>query len=269
MNVNRTGAGSVLLGEPERTQVDLNFSFFGIPVRVHPFFWVIGVLLGPINTGLVEVLVRVAAFFVAILVHELGHALAMRAYGFRPWITLYGLGGLTSYDPAGTYGSKGSGPLRQIVISAAGPGAGFVLAGILLGLIVATGYRVQLRLGGTYGVLIGMEQVGPEYLTAFLWYLLFISIVWGIVNLLPVYPLDGGQIAREVFLAANPRDGIRQSLLLSVWTAAGVAVAVLVRSIQASGGRFDLGMLWAPALFGYLAYASYATLQAYTNHRGW
>jgi Zn-dependent protease len=102
----------------------------------------------------------------------------------------------------------------------------------------------------------------------FVFYLLFISIIWGIVNLLPVYPLDGGQISREIFLTANPRDGIRQSLLLSTFTAAAVGVIVLLRSVQAADGRFDLRMLWVPALFGYLAYASYATLQAYTGRRG-
>lgn len=259
----------MLLGEPARTQADLNFSFFGIPVRVHPFFWLIAVLLGPIDTGLPEILVRVAAFFLAILVHELGHAMAMRAYGFRPWITLYGLGGLTSCNPAGDYGSSGSEPARQILISAAGPGAGFALAGILIGAISLAGYRVQLGLGGTYGVVIRMEQVGPVYLDYFLWYMLFISIIWGIVNLLPVYPLDGGQIAREIFLKVNPRDGIRQSLLLSTVTAAAVAVIVLGRSIQAAGGQFRFGMLWVPLLFGYLAYASYATLQAYSGRRPW
>ena len=46
--------------------------------------------------------------------------------------------------------------------------------------------------------------------------LLFINIFWGLVNLLPVYPLDGGQIAREVLGLVNPADGLRQSLWLSV-----------------------------------------------------
>jgi hypothetical protein len=62
-DANRTGDRTVLLGEPGRTQVDLNFSLFGIPVRVHPFFWVIGVLLGPIDTELADILVRVPSGF--------------------------------------------------------------------------------------------------------------------------------------------------------------------------------------------------------------
>ena len=31
------------------------------------------------------------------------------------------------------------------------------------------------------------------------WDLLFVNIFWGLVNLLPVFPLDGGQISRELF----------------------------------------------------------------------
>lgn len=260
----------MLLGEPQRTQADLNFSLFGIPVRVHPFFWVIGVLLGEIQTELAPILIRVAAFFLAILVHELGHALVIRAYGFRPWITLHGLGGLASYDPAGNYDSKGSGPLRQILISAAGPGAGLVLGAVVVGLVAVFSRKlIGFEFGGSYGIDITSIPIKSPLLRLFVWYLLFISIIWGIVNLLPVYPLDGGQIAREILLTANPREGIRQSLLLSTFTGAAVAVIVLVRSIQAAGGQFDLRKLWVPALFGYLAYASYATLQAYTSRRPW
>ena len=258
----------MLLGEPARTQGDLNFSFFGIPVRVHPFFWLIAVLLGPIDTGLAEVLVRVTAFFLAILVHELGHAWAMRAYGFSPRITLYGLGGLTSYGQSQPYNSPASGPLPQILISAAGPGAGFALAALVYGLVtLATRRLIGFELGGTYGITITSIPIASFLGRFFVWYLLFISIIWGIVNLLPVYPLDGGQIAREILLVANPREGIRRSLLLSTFTAAAVAAIVLLRSVQAAGGRFQLGMLWVPLLFGYLAYASYRTLQAYTGRR--
>ena len=41
---------------------------------------------------------------------------------------------------------------------------------------------------------------------------------------MPIYPLDGGQIARELLLAARGRQGMRQSLLLSLWTAGALAV---------------------------------------------
>ena len=51
--------------------------------------------------------------------------------------------------------------------------------------------------------------------------MLYVNIFWGLVNLLPVYPLDGGQIARELLELASPADGVRQSLWLSVIAAVG------------------------------------------------
>ena len=63
-----------------------------------------------------------------------------------------------------------------------------------------------------------------EPLNALLLYLVLPSIFWAILNLMPVYPLDGGQIARELFLIFNARNGIRYSLMLSIMTGAGLAV---------------------------------------------
>ena len=98
----------MLLGEPPPSPGDLHFRLFGFPVRVHPFFWLITVVLN-IRTVLTlpPLLAWVAAVFIGILVHELGHAFAMRHYGQDPWITLYGLGGLTSARSA-AYGGRGT-----------------------------------------------------------------------------------------------------------------------------------------------------------------
>lgn len=250
----------MLLGEPPRTQGDLAFSLFGIPVRVHPFFWLIALLLGAQSGSVAGLLTWMVALFLAILCHEFGHAMAMRAYGFHPSITLYGMGGLASYNQAGGYRSKGSGTLGQILISAAGPGAGFLLAGVIVAGIVLSRHQIEFQLGGPYGIWIDMkEEIGSPIFTDLLFQMLFISIIWGIVNLLPVYPLDGGQIAREIFLKVNPRDGIRQSLLLSVIT--GVTLAVI--------GLLQWRSVFVALLFGYLAYTSYATLQAYTGRGRW
>jgi stage IV sporulation protein FB len=256
-----------MLGEPPRTQGDLHFGLFGIPVRIHPWFWLVAVLLGlrgaPASANmagwLVDLVVWVVAVFLAILVHELGHALVMRAYGFSPWITLYGFGGLASYNPGHTYGSKGAGTFGQILISAAGPGAGFLLATLLLALVAISGYHVQFTPGGSFGFRIGFEQVGAELFHNLLRYILFISIFWGIINLLPVYPLDGGQIAREVFLRLNPREGIRFSLVLSMFTAAALAIV----------GLLQWRSVFMALFFGWMAYSSYAALEAYRRRGPW
>ncbi len=250
----------MLLGDPPPTPYDLNFSLFGIPVRIHPFFWAIAILLGIRSSGAAELLVWVVALFVAILFHEFGHALAMRAYGFRPWITLYGFGGLASRDASQFGHSRGNAPLGQIIISFAGPGAGFLLAALVCGVVVLCGHEIGVLVGPPYGIAVfPIGIIGSLQLTLFIYHLLFVSVAWGLVNLLPIYPLDGGQIAREIFLLANPRDGIRQSLILSMFTAVVMAVV----------GLALWGSIWVGFLFGYFAYTSYKTLQAYTNQRPW
>jgi len=260
----------MLLGEPPRSQADLNFTLFGIPVRVHPFFWLVAVFLGigiragPGEHVLIPLLIWVVAVFLSILLHEMGHAAAMRAYGFRPWITLYGLGGLTSYNQAGPYASKGDRPLGRIVISAAGPAAGFLFAGLIVGVLMLTGLVTKIEFGGLIGIdfRYDVNRFGSVRALFFVDQLLFINIAWGLINLLPVYPLDGGQIARELFTLKRPREGIRWSLQLSIVVAAGFAVWAI-----AKWGR---GGIFVAVLFGYLAFSSYMALQAYEGrNRPW
>lgn len=242
--------------EPPRTQYDLNFQILGIPVRVHPFFWLLAALLGLGASGDDSrgLLIWIAVCFGSILVHEMGHALTIRYFGWRPHIVLYSFGGLAIYNPSLSPVQRGRRRVRnsggvQILISLAGPGAGFLLAFFVLGLLAASGYQSSFSfLGRTWVIREGslLPSLAASQLVVFL---LYVNIYWGILNLLPVYPLDGGQVSRELFLA-NSNDGIRQSLTLSFVTAASIAVFVLVR-----WGEFYLALM-----FGYLAYMNYTQL---------
>jgi stage IV sporulation protein FB len=237
----------VLLNEPPRSQYDLNFRLLGIPVRVHPLFWAVALLLGLSgNHEPVEMLFWVGAVFVSILVHELGHALAARSYGWPPRITLHGMGGLASYLP--TYHN----PRSQILITAAGPSAGFLFATLITGVIVASGHAVRFDWPPASRMPFLWEPYGSLQTNLLIFDLLFINIFWGLVNLLPIYPLDGGQIAREVLGLVNPRDSLRQSLWLSVVAAAVVAILSFV----------NLHDQFLAMFFGYLAYVNYTTLRA-------
>ena len=91
---------------------------------------------------------------------------------------------------------------------------------------------------------------------------LLASVVWGAVNLLPVYPLDGGNISREIFTAISPRKGIPISLGLSALVAGGIA-AHQVLNWHGPGDLFII------LLFGYLAYASFAAFEMYQHRRLW
>jgi len=261
-----------MLTAPQPTPYDLRFPLFGVPVRVHPLFWLVSVLLGW-STDLREVLSWVAVVFVSILLHEFGHALAIRYYGWRPEITLYSFGGLASYHPGyrpvySSYTRDGESTRGQIIIALAGPAAGFALAAALF-LVFFFLYPSVLvvceaALFGTYGVdhlLHGLEAgVGwrphdADWLamdplrSSIVLNLFYVNIFWGLVNLLPIYPLDGGRVSRELFLHYTLSDGLRFSLMLSVAAAAGMAVWGLTQR-----------EFFITVLFGLLAYSSYQTL---------
>ncbi len=204
-------------------------------------------------------LIWVVAVFFSILVHEFGHALAMEAYGFRPWIVLHGLGGLTCRDQGYRFRSRRSESLGEILICLAGPAAGFLLAAVLVLAIMAAGYGHGLEFERLWGLMPSVRLRNAPRLAEWCNQVFYISVIWGLVNLLPVYPLDGGQVAREVLLTLNPRGGIGQSLWLSVLAAAAMAVYGLVQWRS----------LYVALFFGYLAYSSYQTLQIYSSRGRW
>src|SRR6185369_13014867 len=106
---------------------------------------------------------------------------------------------------------------------------------------------------GEFGpIAVYFEPVRSKVLNVVIWDALQVNILWGLVNLLPIYPLDGGQISRELFTLGNPRAGVIQSLQLSV----GVAVLVAIYGLLQSS-------LFLCIMFGLLAYSSFQTLQAY------
>lgn len=243
----------MLLSEPPASPYDLRFNLLGIPVRVHPMFWFVSLLLGLGGAPKPDqMLLWVAAVFVSILVHEMGHALVAQAHGWPPHITLYGFGGLASYRP--TYHTTRS----SLLISIAGPAAGFLLAAAVLAALRLLGHRVEFEWPPTSRMPFRWEGFDSLRANLLVYYLLYVNIFWGLVNLLPVYPLDGGQMAREVLCVFDRNDGTRQSLWLSLVVAAVIAVLAFTR----------LDDKYIAFFFAYLAYTSYSTLQAYFGPGG-
>jgi stage IV sporulation protein FB len=204
-------------------------------------------------------LIWIVAVFITILWHEMGHATVIRLFGSQPWITLYAMGGLTSHDPRRTMRSAGGNTWGQILISFAGPGAGFLLVALLLGVLAAAGYRNQIHFDGFLGLVPAVGNIGNVRLAMFLDFIFLTSMLWGFLNLLPIYPLDGGQIARELWLFFSTRRGIPQSLMLSIFT------AVLVAFYQ----LFYCQSLFNGMIFGYFAYENYQALRAYSDYSRW
>ena len=232
-----------LLGDPGTTQYDLRFSILGIPVRVHPMFWLIGLLLGSGTPELLDVAIWVGCLFVSILVHELGHALVAKSYGWPPDIVLHGFGGFARYSPGFGYTRK-----RAIWISFAGPLAGFGLFAIVYG--ADLWIRAGLADGQPWAIKLLTGDTGNRILFAIL-QLEYINLVWGLFNLLPVFPLDGGRICFELCDGRNSRSGQIRAYQIGI-IAAGLAALYFA----------NLEMYLAALMFGSLAYQNY---QFYTH----
>jgi hypothetical protein len=99
--------------------------------------------------------------------------------------------------------------------------------------------------------------VPDKTVASFVFFLVFVSIFWALLNLMPVYPLDGGQIARELFQLSGTSAAIEKSLMLSIAT--GVILGVL---------GFNFGQPMAAFMFLMLAWSSFQTLQRYRSMGG-
>ena len=233
-----------MFGSPEHTAYDLRFRLLNIPVRVHPLFWLITAMIGG-SQPFRFTLSWIACVFVSIMVHEFGHGLAARWLGGEPSeIVLYSMGGLCfSRLDRPT-------PLKEILVSAAGPAAGFALAA--LGLGNGNVNEVYDRLPQT------------ETARGFVLYLLWINCFWGIFNLFPIWPLDGGQIAMSFLRAVNPLNGVRWAHVVALLTAGAVSLWAISRQS------------YPTALFvGFIGYMNYQILQTMhdsyrsTRDSGW
>lgn len=216
------------------TPYDLRFSLLGVPIRISPAFWVVALFLGS-SQSLEGALLWVACVLVSILVHEMGHALVQRLFGGRPEVVLYAFGGF-----AAAPGVRDT-PWRSVLISLAGPAAGFALFGLVKAIVAAGVLDPTPRLEFVVGALI------------------YINWFWSLLNLAPIWPLDGGRVAREFFVGVMPAA---RGIVVSLWVSVVCGAALAIFLYQ------ETQSLWNAALFGMLAYQSYEALQRYRASRG-
>ena len=145
-----------------------------IPILISPFFWFLIVMLGWLNSGsILGTAIWAAVILVSVLVHEYGHALTALLFGQEAEISLVGLGGLT----------KRLGPKldrwKEFLIVLNGPMAGFAL--FFLSYFLLTVIPPQKTL------LVYAFEVA-----------LNVNLFWTVLNLLPVFPLDGGHLLKII-----------------------------------------------------------------------
>ena len=215
----------------------LRFRLFGIPVSVSHSFWFLTLFLQFSELARPQrFAIWVGVVFTGVLLHEFGHALVIRAFGFAPSVELYGMGGLTAWSTAQ---GNAPGPWKRLVVSLAGPFAGIAFGFGTLFVAMASGMSFDgIMSRGSYA----------EYLV---YSVTWVNAGWGLLNLIPVYPLDGGQVMASLFDMVTPGNG-------RVWA---LRVTVLLGSLVC------LFALYARQPFGGLI-AAYFVFQAIMGLRG-
>ncbi len=213
----------------------MRFRLFGVDVEVQMFFWLTTTFFAypDLMAGrYANVAVWIAVVFVSVLVHELGHALEVKRHRIEPEIALHGMGGTTSWQPIRLL-SRGD----HILISLAGPFAGFALGGMIYAFRHFAPHIVA-RMPELAQLAIGM--------------LIYVNIYWGMVNLIPVLPFDGGHVLEH---ALGPKRG---RLTAAISGVVGLGVAILAGLS---------GMIWMAMLFGMGAVQSYQRFNAEPAYR--
>jgi Zn-dependent protease len=188
----------------------LSFRLGKIPVRVQAWFFVLTVFLGMSDPGMLPA--WVAIVFVSVLIHELGHATTGLVFGLQPSIELHGMGGTTSWSTA-----KKLSTLQRIAISLAGPFAGFGVGA----LVYAANREGLFPHGGWWDDFVKQA--------------LFVNVGWGVLNLLPMLPLDGGNVMTATLNAMTHGRGERPARIVSIGVAVLVGVFAIIGQYLATG----------------------------------
>lgn len=177
----------------------------GFPVFVRPGFLVFLVLIVFLYGGSIGFWVA-GAIGVFTVVHELGHALAARSTGAQASISLDFLMAYAAYRP-----TRELRWWERTMIAVAGP-------------------AVQIA-GGTATLLVmGVNPLSHDQVVASdaalaVWWA---GVALGLLNLLPVLPLDGGAVVASLIDAVAPGRGRRVMMRASVAVTAGAIVVMIV-----------------------------------------
>jgi Zn-dependent protease/Flp pilus assembly protein TadD len=215
----------------------MTFRLFGIDVEIQAFFWVMAGLFGipfinALPTKGLGLVIWILVVLVSVLVHELGHAFAMMRHGMKPSITLHGMGGHTSWNCVPNLTRP-----QHVIVSLAGPFAGFALAGVVFAV-------------ATFAP--GLVLRAPPAAHLALQLLLWANLWWGILNLAPVLPFDGGHVLES---ALGP-SRVRITAVISMLAGAGLAIYFV------STNSIWMAMLFARGAFlGWQRYQEAAVLE--------
>jgi stage IV sporulation protein FB len=229
----------MLLPEPRSTRWDLHWRMFGGEIRIRPIFWASCVLLGsivyrdPETGGMNMFWLWIAAVLITLLTHETCHILAARLFGTHVRVVLAGMGGTV-------FGLDEQKRWQRVLVLLSGTLGNLLILGILWGI---TGSPLPLE--------------WRVFLAPFVWLLMWTNAFWSVLNLLPLWPLDGGRIAVEIGDALLGRPGQTAALVVSL------VVCLLMSLTVAWWGRLNLTDRFDPRYALYLFYFCIQALYCY------
>jgi membrane-associated protease RseP (regulator of RpoE activity) len=182
------------------------FNFQGSPVSISIWFFLLFLILPPI---------AVIAFFTSVLIHELAHAWMANQKGYKVYGVSIGiLFGAASID-SNIHDSD------SIPVAAAGPISTLILC-------------------------IGSYILEPFMPGSFINYMFNINLFLFVFNILPIYPMDGGQIVRSLANLSRNRYKYRR---IADWISLTFSCLLLFYSLF----NFNIFMALFSGYFGYLA----------------
>jgi Zn-dependent protease len=198
------------------------FRLFGIQVYLHWSWFLVAVYAiqsrGDSDSSLILNVLVYLTLFLIVLMHEFGHSLACKQVGGQAnQIVLWPLGGVAYVSPPQRPGamlwSIAAGPLVNVVL--------FFVATILL------------MLGGALGLFDRMPLFWGYIGTV-----AYINLILLKFNLLPVYPLDGGQILRSLLWFKFGKA--RSMMIATIIGFIGIAIMIPYVIKQNSGWYYIL-----------------------------
>lgn len=165
----------------------------GIPLKIH---WSFGLLLlwvvyqdskqGFDPVSVMSAIVVVLSFFVCVILHEFGHAIAARRFGVKTFdIIMTPIGGIARLERM----PEGKG--QEFWVAIAGPLVNFFIAAVIwLGFLVFTG-----ELWPSFD---GVSWSLGAPVSGFFIIIMGANLGLGIFNLIPAFPMDGGRILRSL-----------------------------------------------------------------------
>jgi hypothetical protein len=188
--------------EPPRTGFEITWTILGVRFRLLPSFFLFSALLAYIfirpffpdtKTLMIGIAVDVACIFLAIAFTEFVQGLVYRSYGLRSSVLIQEFG-------AGIY-PETEPPLRiqRIVVALANPASCF----LLFVLVYYSNKEYDWRTISDY--------------TRFAYLILVVvTVFWGIIGFLPMFPYPGGRVMMEILDFVSPRYGVQLTLWLSI-----------------------------------------------------